>query len=201
MPVANALDVLGDLLQQNVTQVGVLPAEWSRYMASFASGREPRMFSELVREDRLRAESARSTPQESDFHRRLETVPVADRQVLVTALVTEHVIRVLGFDSGFALGPQQRFFEIGMDSLTAVELKNRLQAVMRRPLPSTLVFDYPTVESLATYLGTQILGLAPTPPPSTPAEPEGGAGDADDMANLSEDELTSLLAEKLRQIG
>jgi acyl transferase domain-containing protein/acyl carrier protein len=201
MAVADALDVLGDLLQQDVTQVGVLPAEWSRYVASFASGREPRMFSDLVREDRLRAESVRSTTEDSDFHRRLEAATAADRRVLVTTLVTEHVVRVLGFDAGFALGPQQRFFEIGMDSLTAVELKNRLQAVMKRSLPSTLVFDYPTVDSLATYLATQILRLAPAESPVTPTLPGDTSGAAVDTSNLSEDELTSLLAEKLRQIG
>ncbi len=184
MAVADALDVLGDLLQQDVTQVGVLPAEWSRYVASFASGREPRMFSDLVREDRLRAESVRSTTQDSDFHRRLEGATAADGRALVTALVTEHVIRVLGFDAGFALGLQQRFFEIGMDSLTAVELKNRLQAVMKRSLPSTLVFDYPTVESLTTYLALQILRLAPTASPVTPTGPEDTSGAAADMSNL-----------------
>jgi acyl transferase domain-containing protein len=202
MPASEALDVLGDLMQREPTQVGVVPIRWSRFVAAFGAGREPRIYADLARKDQPRGPARPAAPVDSEFRRRLEESVPGERLSVVTALVRERTIRVLGFGGGHALDAQQRFFDVGMDSLTAIELKNQLQAAVGRALPSTVVFDYPSVEALAKYLATDILGLAP----ARPAPPEPGAdgrpastvnGRGDD---LTEDQLESLLAERLRQI-
>jgi hypothetical protein len=54
--------------------------------------------------------------------------------------------------------PQQGFFHMGMDSLMAVQLKSRLENRLGKSLPNTLIFNYPTIESMAGYLAEESLG-------------------------------------------
>jgi acyl carrier protein len=58
---------------------------------------------------------------------------------------------VAGLDAEFPLDPRQAFRDLGFDSLMAIELRNRLQTTMRRPLPATLVFDFPSLAALVDY--------------------------------------------------
>ncbi len=66
--------------------------------------------------------------------------------------VREQVRRVLGLDPGQPLPARQGFASLGMDSLMSVELRNRLQRGLARTLPTTLTFDYPTVEAMTDYI-------------------------------------------------
>ncbi|MDF2261653.1 acyl carrier protein, partial [Streptantibioticus ferralitis] len=71
-------------------------------------------------------------------------------------LVREHVAIVLGHSGGNDVDPAQAFREAGFDSLTAVELRNRLQTATGLALPATLVFDYPNATRLAAHLAEQL---------------------------------------------
>jgi acyl carrier protein len=109
------------------------------------------------------------------------------------------VTAVLGLAPTTSLDPRQRLFEIGLDSLMAVELKNSLQGLLGTPLPSTVVFEYPTVEALTDYLANDILALA-EPEPDTAAPPE-RAHRLAGLADLSETELEDMLADKLASLA
>nr|WP_018681307.1 type I polyketide synthase [Actinokineospora enzanensis] len=96
---------------------------------------------------RRRAESV------DDSWSRIAGLPVAERDRAVLDLVRSTAAVVLGHERGDAVDPRKGFIELGFDSLTAIELRNRLESVTGKRLPATLIFDHPTVGALAELLG------------------------------------------------
>ncbi|MEV8231357.1 beta-ketoacyl synthase N-terminal-like domain-containing protein, partial [Streptomyces sp. NPDC079167] len=104
------------------------------------------------------------------FARTLLRLEPAQQEAHVLELVRNEVASTLGHSSGEAVKPRQAFTDLGFDSLTAVDLRNRLNAVVGLRLPATLVFDYPTPSALAGFIRAEALG--------THSEPTVAAGTA-----------------------
>jgi polyketide synthase 12 len=85
---------------------------------------------------------------------RLAALAPSDREHTLTSLVCEHAAAVLGHPGPAAIDPSHSFTEHGFDSLTAIELRNRLATATGLTLPATLTFDYPTPATLAIHLRT-----------------------------------------------
>jgi acyl carrier protein len=95
---------------------------------------------------------------------RLAAAPEADRGRIVLELVQAQVAGVLGHTSAGSVDPERAFKEIGFDSLSAVELRNRLTQTTGVRLPATLVFDHPTPVAVAGLLLSEIGGGEPAEP-------------------------------------
>jgi len=94
----------------------------------------------------------RSRAAEGSLARRLAAAPEAEWQAIVLELMCSQVASILGHGSAEAIDPRRTFKELGFDSLSAVELRNRLTQSTGLQLPSTLVFDHPTPGAAVEYL-------------------------------------------------
>jgi myxalamid-type polyketide synthase MxaC len=129
------------------------------------------------------------------FVQQLEDAPPLKRWPLLVAHVAAVAGKVLGLDPS-EIDARQGLRDIGLDSLMALELRNRLQRSIDRPLRSTLAFDFPTIDTIARHLADDILQLAENnvqtgPPPSADA-----ADLLMQIEQLSDDEVERLFASK-----
>ncbi|MFK0297234.1 type I polyketide synthase [Streptomyces sp. NPDC090442] len=147
--------------------------------AGAAAAGVPALLRDLVRVPARRAVRGK-TAEASEFSGRLAGLAAEEQARLVLDTVRADVAAVLGHASGAnAIDPARPFTEIGFDSLTAVELRNRLSAVTGLRLPATLVFDYPTPTALADFLLAEASGrvTAATTTPHTGATSGNAADD------------------------
>jgi acyl carrier protein len=93
---------------------------------------------------------------ETPLAERLAGMDPAEAGQAVLELVCGHVAVVLGYGHASAVDPGRTFRELGFDSLTAVELRNRLAAATGLRLPATLIFDHPNPGALSAHLGSRM---------------------------------------------
>jgi acyl transferase domain-containing protein/acyl carrier protein len=148
-----ALTAMDYLLHQNSAQVAVLNANWPRLRQQFSTGAIPPFLSSIA------AASSQPAIYEYNFRQQLAAAPALDRKSLLAAQVRAKVAKVLGLDPPESVDPKRGFFDLGLDSLASMELRNELQALLGCTLSSTLTFRYPTVEALVNHLAHDVFGL------------------------------------------
>jgi hypothetical protein len=204
------LHALEYLLKQPVPQVGVAPINWAIFMKQYRPGAEPPFYAELVRgmQSEVKAKE-QNQEKRNDLLVQLQSAPANKRQPLLIAYIQSQVGKVLGWESGQKVNEHIPVSEMGLDSLMAVEVRNILGSGLnlKRALPATLVFDYPTVSAIADYIMAE-MGLVPTntqqESPSTKShEDSSGKGSMnsllDELEGLSDEEIDKLLAAQMKE--
>ncbi|MCC5480762.1 SDR family NAD(P)-dependent oxidoreductase [Streptomyces sp. JA03] len=127
----------------------------------------------------------------------LRSLPPAEAEAALLDAVRTQTALVLGHADTARIGPAATFRTLGIDSLTALELRNKLAAVTGLKLPATLVFDHPNPAALAQFLGAGITpdagAGAPSPADHLVKEIEGlGARLEEAFLQLAEDDKTTI---------
>ncbi|MEU7135798.1 type I polyketide synthase, partial [Streptomyces sp. NPDC046261] len=102
----------------------------------------------------------------ADLAQRLNALSVAERHDVLLDVVRGQIAVVLGHAGAETVAPERAFQDLGFDSLTSVELRNRLSALTGVRLPATLLFDYPTPAELVDHLYGLVVPEAPSGPES-----------------------------------
>nr|WP_260609370.1 type I polyketide synthase [Streptomyces sp. WAC 01325] len=157
-------------LDDDEAVLAVADVDWDRYYPVFTSVRETRLFDEVP--DTRRAVESTERQQgaaEGEFAARLAALPAAERDRLLLDTVRGQAAAVLGLAGPDELSERRAFRDIGFDSITAVDLRNRIASATGLTLPATLVFDHPTPAALAAFLRTLLDDTGPgTSGPAAP---------------------------------
>ncbi|MER7636641.1 SDR family NAD(P)-dependent oxidoreductase, partial [Streptomyces rochei] len=130
----------------------------------------PPLFRSMVRSGRRTAAATDAAGAAAALGAELAGLDAVDRVRRVTDLIREQAARVLGHASPKAVDVTREFRELGLDSLTALELRNHLSTATGLRLPATLVFDYPTPTALAEHFVSELTGDDTPQGPSLLAE-------------------------------
>jgi len=133
-----------------------MPVQWDKLRSQLGVGKEPPLFADLMREaDKGTWTSKKDIPR-IDLRKQLEEVPAGDRPHILTNFVREQVAKVLGLDLNDTLNPDQPLSRMGLDSMMAIELKNRVQNYLGLELAVARFLDAPSVTDLVTLLMSRL---------------------------------------------
>ncbi|MEU2051429.1 beta-ketoacyl synthase N-terminal-like domain-containing protein, partial [Streptomyces albidoflavus] len=170
---------LGQALAHGDTAVAVADIDWERFFVAMTATRASRVLEDVPEVRALRAEEPAGPAESaatSAFVAGLAGRPRDEAVRTLLDLVRTQVAAVLGYGSAEEIEPDRAFRDIGFDSVTAVELRNRLGAVTELRLPVTLTFDHPTPRVLAEHLWGELSGVLPEVVTAVPATTLAQAG-------------------------
>jgi acyl transferase domain-containing protein/thioesterase domain-containing protein len=146
IPSALGMEIFGKLLRQTHGQIGVMPMNWPAFLSQSTQASESLFFEDWVN----RLDSPVSSAKEDLWHRLENCTESKGKELLLSHLQSE-LCRVLGLDSSHKIDAHKGFKEMGMDSLMAVNLRNRLKRSLgdEVKITPTIIFQYPTLAELA----------------------------------------------------
>ncbi|HEV2637462.1 MAG TPA: SDR family NAD(P)-dependent oxidoreductase [Actinocrinis sp.] len=160
-----AITLMQQALDHDETFLAVADLDWERFVAAFTAARPRPLISDIPEVARIVAAGATAAAADTDsLAARLRALTRAERAATLLDLVRTKAAGVLGYTAAEEIDPDRAFRDLGLDSLTAVELRNRINGATGLRLPATLVFDYPNATALAAHLGAELadaLGDAP----------------------------------------
>jgi len=132
------------------------------------------------------------------------SMSAAQRAEAIERLIRETVATLLGLDSYTAVERDKGLFDLGIDSLTAIDLKDRLEKALGQPLRSTIAFDYPTAAAMAVHLAETLFPAGPAQrapavvvPTKLAASGANGAPADENLSAMAASDLEALLEKEL----
>lgn len=166
--IAHGFEALGRAMAAGIGNLGVVSVDWPSFLSGTQDAFPP--FLEEFRRHAASSTGERSGPAPAtniDFAAVLADVPAHERRERLAALVAAEAAAVLGIKDPRRIDVDQALNELGLDSLLALELRNRLGAASGRKQTATLLFDHPSILALSVFLEEQLFGGSQTG--STPA--------------------------------
>jgi acyl carrier protein len=193
MSVEEALGVLDYVLLDKPAQIGAGLIQWNRIAARY--GLEERGAPAAAAAEGSQQAKAEPSP-DSRLLDRLARAPQAQRRALLFESVQAIALGVLGFPAGRRIDSEQPMNELGLDSLMAVEFRNKLASEVEQNLPSTLLFNYPTLDDVVAYVGG-LLSAPAADKPSAAAPQKSFRDPLEFIEELSDEDVEKLLNSKL----
>ncbi|MDY7232540.1 type I polyketide synthase [Hyalangium rubrum] len=202
-----ALKALSSLLASEQRQVALVDVDWSAFLPVQEARRERPFLRNMAA-----LADAEEAPQEEEASGwlllRLDDMSVETRREVLLDRLRAEAAKVLGLTDPQALPTRKGLFDMGMDSLMTVQFRKRLEAGLGRSLPTTVVFNYPTLEALTEFVAGTVLRWTEKPPaavvpPRRPAPPAVPAKQdlTADLSLLSEAEAEALLLKELEMLS
>ncbi|MFF7719686.1 type I polyketide synthase, partial [Streptomyces luteogriseus] len=170
MDPALAVEALRQALEQDETALTVTDMDWGRFTPGYAMARRRPLIEDIPEAARALAEESDDTTGEETggtaFRAELAAMGQAEQLDFLLDLVREEAAGILAHSSTAEITPDRPFKDLGFDSLTAMELRNRLQKATGLRLPATLVFDYPNPRQLAAHVRGELVGTDADPVPA-----------------------------------
>ncbi|MEU3408248.1 type I polyketide synthase [Streptomyces sp. NPDC006670] len=190
-----AIAALQRALDLDETTVVVADVHWDRFAPAFTLARPSALLADLPEARTALAATGpagdgEGTADDTAPSRAagLAALPATERHRVLLDLVRAEVARALGHSGPSAVVAERSFKDLGFDSLTGVELRNRLSGATGLRLPTTLVFDHPNADALAAFLSSEASGHAPA------ARPADGPGAARPTGSDGADEPIAIVA-------
>ncbi|MEU5429756.1 SDR family NAD(P)-dependent oxidoreductase, partial [Streptomyces olivoreticuli] len=158
---------LHQALSSGETTLTVANFDWSQFTPTFTAQRPSPLLGDLPENRRVNAPVPQETAEGTSLHQELTGAKPAQQRQLLLQHVRSQAAATLGHSDVDAVPAAKPFQELGFDSLTAVELRNRLNKSTGLTLPTTVVFDHPTPEALTDVLQAELSGGA-TPADAVP---------------------------------
>ena len=200
LPAAGAFDALAMLLRRGIGgAVGVLDLDWPR-LASQASVRQAALLEPML--TRAAAGSGPAVSESPAYLQVLEDTPPLERQAVLVGFVQQQLAKVMGLGDPQQIDPGEPLFNMGLDSLMAIELTVLLENNLGVRLTESLVFEHPTVDDLVRYFLRDVLfpeqsmqaSQADTSQPQATASPSPAPADWDQqVADVAAMDTTDLL--------
>ncbi|WP_293116925.1 SDR family NAD(P)-dependent oxidoreductase [Moorena sp. SIO3E8] len=171
-------------------QVGVLPMNWSKFLE--------RMPENWPFWDNFQTNIVKSSQEQPALLDQLKATLAHERRTMLMEHVRSAIRKIIGLNASTRIEARQSLFNLGLDSLMAVELRNNLEKSTEHSLRSTLLFDYPTLEALVNYLLQEVLILEDT---SAQTADEETTTSSQVFEELSEEEADILLASKYEKLN
>ncbi|MHA7651302.1 type I polyketide synthase [Mycobacterium sp. ML4] len=164
MPPTVVLDALQQAIEADDTLITLADISWDRFVPALTARRSHPLLNELLpRADDDESSAMTAAVDAAGLREKLAGQSAQERLHTLTALVTRATATVLAHPDPDALDADVAFKDFGIDSLTAMELRNTLTAQTGLALPATLVFEHPTPASLAAHLAGLLATTAGVP--------------------------------------
>jgi len=174
-----ALAALERLMAAGVAQSGVAQIDWPTLFRVDAPAAASALFTELAQP------AAEPVRQDTAWLRQLKSCAPHERLECITATLAQMLAETLRLPHQNAIAPEQSLFDLGLNSLIALELTDKITKIFGKPFRATLFFSYPNLHTLGQYILNELSSSLPAPVRD------------EDCEELGEDALSELIAQEI----